>query len=188
MSVLSPFFQKLFILPGITAIVAANIDTGEPLLSVGNLCDEKISKVSMANAKLLRLKMSMAADQHAQTVEDITVSLNDEYHLIYPILALQETAHNFLYVILKKNVTNLAYCRHKIQTLLDCLTQSEDETRLLEIEADYLMDKNDIRTKIKNAEGGRVSESGDDMPSFMRTEVALQLLGVEAIDVESFSK
>ena len=188
MSILSPFFQKLFVLPGVTAILAVNIDTGEPLLCVGEMSDEKANRISSTNAKMLRLKLSMVADQYQQDVEDITVSLSDEYHLIYLLPAAEDEAHHFLYVILNKNMANLAYARHKISALLANLSQRRDDVRLLEIEADYLMDRDNIRTKIHDTEAGRNTNVTDDMPSFLRTEVALQLLGIEAIDIMNAEK
>jgi len=188
MSILNPLVQKLFDLPGISAILAVNIDTGEPLFSTGGLCDEKINRISMANAKIIRLRMSMVADQFNQELSDIIVSLNNEYHLIYLLPAFQNSPRNFLYIILQKDTANLAYSRHKINLLLESLLQHDDEVRLLEIETDYLIDKDNIRTKIGYTETGRIASTDEDVPAYLRTEVALQLLGVEAADIENAAK
>ena len=126
----------------------------------------------------------MAADRGGQDVKDVTASISNEYQLTYPfpVPPGHEMANSFLCVILDKNVANLAYARHKISALLENLSQRSDDVRLLEIETDFLMDKDDIRTKIQDAEAGRHADTSDEIPSYLRTEVALQLLGIETGD------
>ncbi|MBC8143170.1 MAG: hypothetical protein H7Y38_17220 [Armatimonadetes bacterium] len=188
MLTLNPLFHKLFALSGITAILAANIDTGELLLNVGDLSDEQAHQTSLTNAKLLRLKISMVACQHHQVLEEMIVSVSNQYHLIYLLPTHQITVRNFLYVILEKETSNLAHARHRIHALMEELSQQKDEVRLLEIETDYLMDTDGIRTKIKSVEDGDPAETEEETPSYLRTEAALRLLGIEPEDIQNAPK
>lgn len=184
MSVLSPVFQKLFALPGVAAILAVDLDTGEPFQCVGDFSQEKIHRISITNSKMLRLKMSMVADQFDQEVENITISLSDGYHLLYLLPVVGNAARSFLHIVLQKDTVNLAYCRHHINVLLKHLSQSCDDVRLLEIESDYLMNRDEIRTRIRHVEANRPAPPADDAPAFLRTEAALRLLGIETPKTE----
>ena len=119
------------------------------------------------------------------------ITLTDDYHLIRLVRCPGSDSRRFLYLILNRAEANLAYSRRKLAELVEDLVHSEGESRLLEIECDFALDRDNIRDKVERMISNRESNTipggvhDEEMFSFMNTEVALKLLGVDLDAVQA---
>lgn len=82
-------------------------------LSVGNF---PIDLASAANTEVVRAKLRAmeAINLGDDTIEDILISLNSQYHLIRPLSSNRDI---FIYVALERNRANLALARLELKKL-----------------------------------------------------------------------
>ncbi|HEY4092371.1 MAG TPA: roadblock/LC7 domain-containing protein [Luteibacter sp.] len=99
-------------LDGYTASALVDSDSG--MLMAGQSQGAiDLDLAAAGNAEVLRAKRRVAEALHvAGGIEDILITLEDQYHLIRPL----ETNKNvFLYVILDRSRSNLAMARHHLK-------------------------------------------------------------------------
>lgn len=95
-------------------IASALVDSDSGMLmagqSQGNI---DLDLAAAGNAEVLRAKRRVAESLHIDSaIEDILISLQDQYHLIRP---LETNKHVFLYVIMDRRRSNLAMSRHHLK-------------------------------------------------------------------------
>ena len=170
-------------LNGANACAIVDIETGECLARAGVTVTGVLESAGLVNARMLRAKMRFASDQHHETIEDVLITLDRHYHMIRLIRSCTGFASLFLYVILDKEIANLALARRKVAEVQKQMVETEEAA--LEIER--------IRLRLVGGElehskvyGNMESFSqSDELPAFMCDDVAMRLLGINTADEEA---
>ena len=97
---------------GYIASALVDCESGMPMAKDGNGIDLDIA--GPGNAEVLKAKRKIAAALGLNdSIEDILITLNKQYHLLRPL----ETNHNvFLYLVIDRNKANLAMARHELKS------------------------------------------------------------------------
>lgn len=95
-------------------IASALVDDDSGMLMAGDsLANIDLELAAAGNAEVVRAKRKVAdALKLNDTIEDILVSLERQYHLIRP---LSSNKHVFVYVIIDRQKSNLAMARHHLK-------------------------------------------------------------------------
>lgn len=100
---------------GAIGVALVSLETGENLGQVGGGALLDLSIAGPANVDVVRAKMIVMKDLGIEdSIEDILVTLGEQYHLIRP---LSEHSHLFLYVALERHRANLAMARRRLMDL-----------------------------------------------------------------------
>lgn len=94
-------------------MVGALVDMGSglALATLGNALD--LDLAAAGNSEVLKAKRKVAgALKLNDTIEDLLITLNRQYHLLRP---LERNADLFLYVVLDRSKANLAMARHELK-------------------------------------------------------------------------
>lgn len=104
------------------AIGAALVDytSGMCLGFAGGNSNLNIEVAAAANTAVVRAKMKVIKDLNLkETIEDILITLNRQYHLLRP---LRKSPNLFLYLATDRDRSNLALARHKLNEIEDNLS------------------------------------------------------------------
>lgn len=102
---------------GATAAAVVDGSSGMTLAAAGGSRDFDVSMAAAANADVLRAKMrTIEMLNLTDSIEDILVTLDSQYHLIRPV-----SGHGgrglFIYLVLDKRRANLALARHRLRVI-----------------------------------------------------------------------
>ena len=95
------------------AIATALVDWNSGM-TLGTVSGEgiNIDVAAAGNTNVVRAKLGVMKDLKLKgTIEDILITLTEQYHLIRPLSANQNL---FIYVALKRSQANLGLARHKL--------------------------------------------------------------------------
>jgi hypothetical protein len=102
---------------GATGVALVDYTSGMALGTLGTSKDFDLSVAAAGNTEVVRAKMrTMDMLKLKDSIEDILITLNSQYHLIRP-LSGRAGQGLFLYLVLTKERSNLAMARHQLRRL-----------------------------------------------------------------------
>jgi hypothetical protein len=102
-------------LGGFIAAAIADSDSGMALGTAGGTKNFDIDVAAAANTEVVKAKAeAMKALKLDDAIEDILISLGDQYHLIRP---LTDNPAVFIYLALKRSEANLALARMRLKSM-----------------------------------------------------------------------
>lgn len=116
MSQLDASIQQLLAIEGATGAALVDISSGMALAAGGSPGFD-LTVAAAGNSNVVRAKLKTMADLDLSgNIEDIMITLSSQYHLIN-VLNTSETSGLFVYLVLDRNIANLALARHKLNTI-----------------------------------------------------------------------
>jgi hypothetical protein len=102
---------EIMTINGAIGVVLADITSGMVLGKVGNT-NLDLDVAAAGNSELLKSKLKVMQDLGIRgEIEDILITLESQYHLLRP---LGSDSSLFLYVVLNKEIANLALARRQL--------------------------------------------------------------------------
>ena len=103
---------------GATGVALVDWDSGMALGTMGGGRYLDLDLAAAGNTEVIRAKMrTIESLKLNDSVEDILITLNTQYHLIR-LLTKNDGAHNlFLYLVLDRSKANLALARHHLKRI-----------------------------------------------------------------------
>lgn len=121
MSQLEKSISDLMSIDGASGAAVVDISSGMALASAGNP-GFSLDVAAAGNSNVVRAKLKTMSDLELQdTIEDILISLDSQYHLIN-VLNAETSKGLFIYLVLNRNTANLALARHKLRAIATALT------------------------------------------------------------------
>lgn len=112
MSTVSESLDKVLELDGAIGACLVDSDSGMMLGSVGGNGRINMELAAAGNTEVVRAKRkTMKALQISDEIEDMLITLQQQYHLIRP---LRSNGALFVYLVLDKDKGNLAMARHQL--------------------------------------------------------------------------
>ena len=100
---------------GALGVALADWDSGMALGTLGGGKDLDLDVAAAANTEVVRAKMrAMESLRLDDTIEDILITLSQQYHIIRPLKSA-EGQSLFLYFVLDRRKANLALARHHLR-------------------------------------------------------------------------
>ncbi len=116
MSQIDTFVSEMLDIEGATGAAIVDISSGMALATGGHPGFD-LNVAAAGNSNVVRAKLSTMNDIGvAGCIEDIMITLSDQYHLI-SVLNSSETEGLFIYLVLDRKRANLALARHKVNQI-----------------------------------------------------------------------
>ncbi|MCS7479328.1 hypothetical protein ACFFQW_04075 [Umezawaea endophytica] len=107
---------------GAVGVALVDYDSGMSLGTLGG-GELDLDVAAAGNTEVVRAKLRvMASLALNDTIEDILITLNRQYHLIRPLSAAKGNPTLFLYLVLDREHANLALARHYLKRVEARLT------------------------------------------------------------------
>lgn len=110
--------KEAMTIDGAVGVSLVDWDSG---MSLGNLGGGKYLDLDVAaagNTEVIRAKMrTMESLRLDDTIEDILITLNKQYHLIRLLRSSRSEQGLFLYLVLDRQKANLALARHQLRSI-----------------------------------------------------------------------
>lgn len=116
MSTVDTALKEAMEIDGALGVALVDIDSGMALgMNGGGPVDLEVA--AAANTEVVRAKMrAMTALKLEESIEDILITLESQYHLIR-LLQRRQGSDLFLYLVLDKTRSNLAMARHRLRRI-----------------------------------------------------------------------
>jgi hypothetical protein len=174
MSVLAEAVAEIMTQTGTICCAIVDIETGECLSRFGVAITGTLEAAALINARMLRAKLRLVDEQSHETIEDILITLDRHYHIIRLIHCGDRMPSMFFYLVLDKGVANLAIARRKLAAV---------ERHMVEFpEAVVQLEAARSRALIGEEKVPGSGSDDDELPPFMREDVAMKLLGIKAAE------
>ncbi len=116
MSQIDTFVSEMLDIEGAAGAAIVDISSGMALATGGHPGFD-LNVAAAGNSNVVRAKLSTMNDIGvAGRIEDIMITLSDQYHLI-SVLHSSETEGLFIYLVLDRKRANLALARHKVNQI-----------------------------------------------------------------------
>ncbi len=120
MSSIETALKEAMEIDGAFGVALVDLDSGMALGMIGG-GQIDLEVAAAANTEVVRAKMrAMTALALGESIEDILITLQTQYHLIR-LLQRRQGAGLFLYLVLDKNRANLALARHRLRHIESAL-------------------------------------------------------------------
>lgn len=111
MNSLATIMSEAMSIDGATAVALVDYTSGMILAKEGG-ANLNLELAAAGNSDVIRAKLkTMSTLKLKTTIEDILITLGDQYHIIRP---LSNSKNLFLYLALNRSQANLALARHKL--------------------------------------------------------------------------
>lgn len=112
--------EEMMKIDGASAVALVDIQSGMSLGSIGNSPSLNLDVAAAGNSEVVKSKLKVMNNLGIKGyIEDILITLEDQYHLIRP---LGTNKNLFIYLVLSKAQSNLAMARFKLASLEKDLT------------------------------------------------------------------
>jgi hypothetical protein len=102
---------------GAIGVALVDYTSGMALGTLGSSKDFDLTVAAAGNTDVVRAKLrALEMLKIKDSIEDILITLKDQYHLIRP-LTTANTQGLFLYLVLLRSRANLAMARHKLRSI-----------------------------------------------------------------------
>jgi hypothetical protein len=109
--------KEAMTITGAVGVALVDYDSGMSLGSLGGGDWLDLDVAAAGNTEVVRAKLRvMASLALNDTIEDILITLNRQYHLIRPLSA-RGNSTLFLYLVLDRERANLALARHNLKRI-----------------------------------------------------------------------
>jgi hypothetical protein len=109
--------KEAMTITGAVGVALVDYDSGMSLGSLGGGDWLDLDVAAAGNTEVVRAKLRvMASLALNDTIEDILITLNRQYHLIRPLSA-RGNSTLFLYLVLERERANLALARHSLKRI-----------------------------------------------------------------------
>ena len=118
MSNMETALKEAMAIEGALGVAIVDYSSGLALGTLGTSKDLDLNVAAAGNTDVVRAKMRTMEmlNLHNETIEDILISLTNQYHLIRP-LTRHTSKGIFLYLALDRTRANLALARHRIRQI-----------------------------------------------------------------------
>ena len=107
--------EEMMKIDGAIAVCLVDLHTGAALGSLGGSDDLNLKVAAAGNSEVVKAKLKVMANMGVKGhIEDILITLDEQYHLIRP---LKKDNSLFIYLVVAKEETNLAMTRHNLASL-----------------------------------------------------------------------
>jgi hypothetical protein len=115
--------KEAMAIEGATGAALVDWDSGMALGTLGGGKYLDLDLAAAGNTEVIRAKMrTLESLRLDDTVEDILITLNTQYHLIRLLKNAAGTHNLFLYLVLDRSKANLALARHHLKRIESELT------------------------------------------------------------------
>ncbi|MEJ2866647.1 hypothetical protein WCD74_02650 [Actinomycetospora sp. OC33-EN08] len=121
---------------GAFAVALVDYDSGMTLGSRGGSAEFDLDVAAPGNSEVVRAKFDVMAKLGLrETIEDILITLDTQYHIIRPIYSRNDDDKLFLYLVLNRQQANLAMARRDLRMI--CSRFSMDDPTAAPAEPGY---------------------------------------------------
>jgi hypothetical protein len=115
--------KEAMTIDGAVGVCLVDWDSGMSLGSLGGGKYLDLEVAAAGNTEVVRAKMrTMESLRLDDTIEDILITLNKQYHLIRLLKSSRSEQGLFLYLVLDRGKSNLALARHHLRRIEADLT------------------------------------------------------------------
>ncbi|GLZ51457.1 hypothetical protein [Actinomycetospora sp. NBRC 106378] len=121
---------------GAFAVALVDYESGMTLGSRGGSAEFDLDVAAPGNSEVVRAKFDVMAKLGLrETIEDILITLDTQYHIIRPIYSRSDDDKLFLYLVLNRQQANLAMARRDLRMI--CSRFSMDDPTVAPAEPGY---------------------------------------------------
>lgn len=161
-------------LPGALACAVVEVESGECLARSGAAVAEEIEKACLINARFLRASAQMASNRPGESIEDVLITLGSEVHLIRLVPRVGRP-DLFSYLVMQRAAADVPIARLVVAQIGRDYLGADDQPLMIPILR---------RVSAPRDEAVFDDLDEEEIPAFMRDDVAMKLLGITLAEDE----